>query len=167
MNQNKNIAVTPNSIVTEICKGVEKLKREEVFKNFPHQESLDNVYRNIFSNYYEDWNYKFIIDRGPWGCPPNLKFLKDYFNQDIKIVCHELDMKEPWWRNLDDTRQRVMANMCFNLGHPRLSNFKRFLAAMHTAQWETAAVEMMDSKWSSQVGDRALRLRDKVLRGDD
>ena len=52
MNQNKSIAVTPNSIVTEICKGVEKLKREEVFKNFPHLESLDNVYRNIFSNYY-------------------------------------------------------------------------------------------------------------------
>ena len=94
MNQNKSIAVTPNSIVTEICKGVEKLKREEVFKNFPHQESLDNVYRNIFSNYYEDWNYKFIIDRGPWGCPPNLKFLKDYFNQDIEIIVLVRDVLE-------------------------------------------------------------------------
>ena len=39
---------------------------------------------------------------------------------------------------------------------------KRFLAEMHTAQWETAAVEMMDSKRSSQAGDRALRLREKV-----
>jgi len=103
----------------------------------------------------------------PVGTPVSEERVEECFNQDIKIVCHELDMKEPWWRNLDDTRQRVMANMCFNLGHPRLSNFKRFLAAMHTAQWETAAVEMMDSKWSSQVGDRALRLRDKVLRGDD
>ena len=103
----------------------------------------------------------------PVGTPVSEERVGECFNQDIKIVCHELDMKEPWWRNLDDTRQRVMANMCFNLGHPRLSNFKRFLAAMHTAQWETAAVEMMDSKWSSQVGDRALRLRDKVLRGDD
>jgi|TARA_R110002020_G_scaffold262561_1_gene477010 lysozyme len=103
----------------------------------------------------------------PVGTPVSEERVEECFNQDIKIVCEELDMKEPWWRNLDDTRQRVMANMCFNLGHPRLSNFKRFLAAMHTAQWETAAVEMMDSKWSSQVGDRALRLRDKVLRGDD
>jgi len=25
----------------------------------------------------------------------------------------------------------------------------------------------MDSKWSSQVGDRALRLRDRMLKGDD
>ena len=87
----------------------------------------------------------------PVGTPVSEERVEECFNQDIKIVCHELDM----------------ANMCFNLGHPRLSNFKRFLAAMHTAQWETAAVEMMDSKWSSQVGDRALRLRDKVLRGDD
>mgnify|MGYP003138484543 CR=1 FL=1 len=91
----------------------------------------------------------------PVGTPVSEERVEECFNQDIKIVCEELDMKEPWWRNLDDTRQRVMANMCFNLGHPRLSNFK------------TAAVEMMDSKWSSQVGDRALRLRDKVLRGDD
>ncbi len=103
----------------------------------------------------------------PVGTPVSEERVEECFNQDIKIVCEELDMKEPWWRNLDDNRQRVMANMCFNLGHPRLSKFKRFLAAMHTAQWETAAAEMMDSKWSSQVGDRALRLRDKVLRGDD
>ena len=72
-------------------------------------------------------------------------------------------MKEPWWRSLDDNRQRILANMCFNLGYPRLSGFKRFLAALHTGQWETAAVEMMDSKWATQVGDRAKRLRDRML----
>jgi lysozyme len=72
-------------------------------------------------------------------------------------------MKDPWWRNLDDNRQRVMANMCFNLGHPRLSNFKKFIGAMQISDWETAAVEMMDSKWAGQVGNRAVRLRDRVL----
>ena len=76
-------------------------------------------------------------------------------------------MKEPWWRNLNDNRQRVIANMCFNLGHPRLSKFKKFIQAMQVSNWERAAVEMMDSKWSGQVGDRAVRLRDRVLRGDD
>jgi len=94
MNQNPSIGVTPNSITNEICKEVEKLKRSEIFKNFPHQESLDNVLRNIFSNYYKDWNYKFIIDRGPWGCPPNLNFLKDYLNQDIKIIVLVRDVLE-------------------------------------------------------------------------
>ena len=103
----------------------------------------------------------------PVGTPISEDRIKECLDNDIKIVCDELDMKEPWWRNLADSRQRILANMCFNLGYPRLSNFKRFLAALHTAQWETAAAEMMDSKWSSQVGDRALRLRDRMLKEDD
>jgi len=69
----------------------------------------------------------------------------------------------PWWRGLSDDRMRVMANMCFNLGYPRLSKFKKFLAAMQEEDWETAAEEMMDSKWATQVGDRAKRLRNRVL----
>ena len=101
------------------------------------------------------------------GTPVSEDRIKECLDNDIKIVCEELDMKEPWWRNLSDNRQRVVANMCFNLGYPRLSGFKRFLAAMNTAQWEVAAEEMLDSRWSTQVGDRAIRLRDRVLRGDD
>ena len=103
----------------------------------------------------------------PVGTPVSEERVEECFNQDIKTVCEELDMQEPWWRNLNDNRQRVIANMCFNLGYPRLSKFKRFIAAMHTAQWEVAATEMMDSRWAGQVGDRAVRLRDRVLRGDD
>ena len=99
----------------------------------------------------------------PVGTPISEDRIKECLDNDIKIVCDELDMKEPWWRNLDDNRQRILANMCFNLGYPRLSNFKRFLAAVQTSQWETAAREMMDSKWSGQVGDRAKRLRDRML----
>ena len=53
--------------------------------------------------------------------------------------------------------------MCFNLGYPRLSGFKNFLAALEFEDWETAAEEMMDSRWSEQVGERAERLRDKML----
>ena len=99
----------------------------------------------------------------PVGTPISEQRIRECLDQDIEIVCSELDRNEPWWRNLDDNRQRILANMCFNLGYPRLSNFKRFIAAVQTSQWETAAREMMDSKWSGQVGDRATRLRDRML----
>jgi len=101
------------------------------------------------------------------GTPVSEDRIKECLDNDIKIVCEELDMKEPWWRSLSDNRQRVVANMCFNLGHPRFSKFKNFIQAMQISDWERAAAEMMDSKWSGQVGDRAVRLRDRVLRGDD
>ena len=91
--------------------------------------------------------------------------IKECLQNDIDIVCRELDKNMPWWRGLNDNRRRVMANMCFNLGYPRLSGFKNFLSAMQDEDWEKAAEEMMDSKWATQVGDRAKRLRNRVLQG--
>ena len=101
----------------------------------------------------------------PVGTPVSEQRIRECLDNDIQIVCDELDMKEPWWRSLSDNRQRVIANMCFNLGHPRLSKFKNFINAVQISDWERAADEMMDSKWSSQVGDRAKRLRDRMLSG--
>jgi lysozyme len=100
------------------------------------------------------------------GTPVSKERIEACLQQDIKIVCDELDLNQPWWRSLDNNRQRVVANMCFNLGHPRFSQFKKFIAAMQTSQWEKAAEEMMDSKWATQVGERAVRLRDRVLNAD-
>ena len=101
----------------------------------------------------------------PLGTPVSEQRVKDCLNADVDIVCKELDKNLQWWRGLNDTRQRVLANMCFNLGYPRLSKFKKFLAAAKDEDWETAAAEMMDSKWATQVGDRAVRLREKMLNG--
>ena len=99
----------------------------------------------------------------PLGTPVSEERILECLNNDIDIVCRELDKNMPWWKELNDNRQRILANMCFNLGRPRLSNFKKFLAALEEGDYEKAAVEMMDSKWASQVGDRAVRLRDRML----
>ena len=100
------------------------------------------------------------------GTPVTKERIEKCLQQDIKIVLNELDLNEPWWRSLDSNRQRVVANMCFNLGYPRLKKFKKFISAMQISQWEKAAEEMMDSKWATQVGERAVRLRDRVLYAD-
>ena len=84
---------------------------------------------------------------------------------DIDICVEELRATFPWFQTLSDTRQRVMVNMCFNLGLSRLMGFKKFLAAMEAGEWETAGVEMLDSRWAVQVGPRSTRLKDLVLEG--
>ena len=53
--------------------------------------------------------------------------------------------------------------MCFNMGAPRLSGFKKFIAGVNAGDWNTAAVEMMDSRWARQVGNRAERLKNRIL----
>lgn len=90
----------------------------------------------------------------------------DYLlSNDIDLCIEELRATFPWFQTLSDTRQRVMVNMCFNLGLSRLMGFRKFLAAMEAGEWETAGVEMLDSKWARQVGPRSTRLRDLVLEG--
>jgi len=86
LNQNPDICCTPNSITLEIMKDLFLLKSTDVFQNFPDEQSLDNVMDEVYNLYYKNWNYKYIIDRGPAGTIGNLKVLKKHFKQEIKVV---------------------------------------------------------------------------------
>jgi len=48
--------------------------------------------------------------------------------------------------------------MMFNMGRPRLSNFKKMKEAVDKRDWFEAAYEMTASKWATQVPNRAMRL---------
>ncbi len=87
--------------------------------------------------------------------------------EDIAAAEADLDLRWPWWRDLDPVRQRVMANMCFNLGATKLATFVRFLAAVQAGSYEVAAHEMASSLWARQVGVRAVRLEGMMIRGAD
>lgn len=79
---------------------------------------------------------------------------------DMIVVFNELDSNVPWWEDLPEDAQIVIANMCFNLGYPRLSRFKKFWAALEDRDYEQAAREMEDSVWFHQVKGRARELQD-------
>lgn len=85
--------------------------------------------------------------------------------QDLVSVFDDLDRKLPWWRDLSYARQRVCANMCFNLGINGLLTFKNTLAAIHSGRYQDAANGMLASKWATQVGDRAKRLAAMMVKG--
>ena len=86
MNQNPDVVVTPNSITLEIMKELFLLKRDDTFKNFPDEQSLDNVMDEVYNLYYKDWNYKVIIDRVPVCTPGNLKVMQKHFKQPIRCI---------------------------------------------------------------------------------
>ncbi len=68
---------------------------------------------------------------------------------------------------LSDERQEVVANMAFNMGRSRLNGFNQFRQALQDGDWHTAMTEMLDSDWSGQVGNRALRLGKVMETNDD
>lgn len=86
-------------------------------------------------------------------------------DNDIARVLQELTSAFPWYTGLNDARKVALANMCFNLGLPRLQGFTRMLIALEAGQYTEAADEMLNSKWAGQVGNRARRLASLVRTG--
>ena len=86
MNQNPDIASTPNSITLEIIKDLHLLKQTDVFLNFQDHKSLDNVLDTVFDTYYKDWLQRIIIDRGPVMLDGNFKLMQKHFKRPFKCI---------------------------------------------------------------------------------
>ena len=87
-------------------------------------------------------------------------------NNDIKRVREELTEEYYWFAGLDEARQDAMIDISFNLGQTRLRGFVKSLEAMAREDFDTAADEFMDSKWSEQVGDRAVEVTEIIRTGE-
>jgi lysozyme len=84
---------------------------------------------------------------------------------DVARSCRALDDFLPFWRNLGPVRQRVMANMAFNMGIRRLLTFKFTMLMIEQGEYARAASAMLDSLWARQVGVRAQRLAEMMRTG--
>lgn len=84
---------------------------------------------------------------------------------DHDLASAEMECRKafPWFPALSDVRQRVLVNMCFNLGLTKLKTFTRMLSALSQHDYALASREMLQSKWAEQVKGRALRLA-KMMR---
>ena len=76
-----------------------------------------------------------------------------------------LDMKLPWWRHLKDERQDVVTLLSYQLGIEGFLKFHHAISAMQSADYATAAAELLDSEWASQTPARAKRMARQMLTG--
>lgn len=83
----------------------------------------------------------------------------------IQARTKELDLRFPWFKELDSVRQGVLVQMAYNMGMPRLLGFVKLFGALYVKDYELAAGEMLDSLWARQVGARALRLSNEMRMG--
>lgn len=123
---------------------IDDLKRDEGVRLMPYRDSVGKLTIGVGRN---------IEDRGITARETGVMLATD-----IEIVFGELDANIPGWRELPEPCQRGLANMCFNLGWPRLSKFKNMIEALRTGDYARAAAEALNSQWSQQVGGRAERI---------
>lgn len=110
------------------------------------------------------------FSRVPYKCPTGHLTIGYGHNLECGIspACAEFMLREDieraerqvkdafvWWPKLTDARLFVLVDMCFNLGISGLKGFKKMLAALEAGDYETAAKEMLASRWAAQVGKRA------------
>jgi lysozyme len=80
----------------------------------------------------------------------------------LKKLDVSLQRNLDWYKTAPSELQNVLCSMGYQLGVSGLLKFKKALAAMEAKDYETAAAELLDSRWSRQTSLRAHRLADRV-----
>ena len=132
---------------------INELRRDEGVKDYAYQDSLG----------YWTIGVGHLIDKRKGGKMPDV-IIDMLLRYDIDEKIAELNERLPWWGFLDESSQRVIVNMAFNLGVEGLLKFGKFMDALKDGDRNRAASEMLDSKWAEQVGARATRLA-TIIRG--
>lgn len=79
----------------------------------------------------------------------------DYlFESDYKRVQKEL-LTLPWYLGLKLNARDALTDMCFNMGLTRLLEFKTMIMYLQAKNYTGASKEILNSKWATQVGQRA------------
>jgi len=121
----------------------------------------------------KDTLYKCTADKWTIGVGRNLEDVGlsedeiDYLLQnDIERTKNLIERYMPWYSDLDEVRQEALINFVFNVGIGTAMKFKNAMAALEAHDYDTAAVEMMDSNWAKQVGNRAEEVTEMIRTGE-
>jgi lysozyme len=116
------------------------IKKNEAFKSHPYIDTVGKLTIGWGRNIEDNGISKDEADH--------------LFDNDFARCQREL-APYPWYVNQPQNVQYALMNMCFNLGIGRLLGFRKMIMALTAKDYTNAAREALDSKWATQVGDRA------------
>lgn len=141
------------------------MNRENVFEQLKIDEGVEyEIYNDHLG--YPTFGVGHLVTEAdaehgqPVGTPVSEDRVWECFQSDLDTAiseCHAL-YGEGVFDSWPDEVQEVVVNMMFNMGRPRLSQFKNFRAALEDGDWARAGAEGRDSRWYKQVTNRAERL---------
>jgi lysozyme len=129
---------------------VERIKKHEGFRQYPYKCPAGKLSIGYGRN----------LD----DCGIKESEAEMLLNNDIAQAKLELATAFPWTIGMDERRKNVLVEMVYNMGIKRFKGFKKMLVACQNGKWDMAAKEMLDSKWASQVKQRAKTLAN-IMKG--
>lgn len=142
---------------------IEQLKIDEGFSKMPYRctankltigygYNLEANMLNIDQKIIKSW-----IDFGIYEHEAEAILLRC-----VNDISMQLERKLVWWSKLNKARQGALINMGF-MGVKKVMGFKQMLRCLERGDWVTASAQALDSKWASDVGERAQRVA-KIIR---
>lgn len=81
--------------------------------------------------------------------------VEQIFENDLDRCITQLNYLCPWFELLDEVRQAVIINMCFNLGIIKFLKFSKTISFIKDNDFVSASKEMLDSDWARKGYRRA------------
>lgn len=148
---------------------IEQLKRHEGFRDDYYQCTANKKTigygRNVDNNPFTDDELK-MLGREDFCLEPMTEEEAEFLLvNDVKAI-HNAIYNNVRLSRLNLARQAVCVNMAFNLGINGFLRFKNMIKAIKADEFEQAANEALDSRWASQVGNRATELATQLATGE-
>ena len=159
--EEKNVAVTIK--LKEVDTRFNELSTEQHITSEISQLMIDEGFRKCV---YDDSRGLATIGFGHLMLPTdNYKCIT--YRQAVELLRSDYDYAS----NSVDTRyswasgevRLVLINMTYQMGQSGVSKFKKTLTHLQDEIYDEAAIELLDSRWSSQTQDRALRLAGRIM----
>lgn len=139
----------------QLEKLIDSIKKHEGYRDYIYLDSLNNPTCGWGHHLYHK-------SRVPLAA--NEAFLK----QDIADAISDfLRLPKKYYEKLNPVRRRIIVEMIFNMGIQRVLGFKKMWKATMIENWEEAKIQLLDSRWARQVGNRAIEMADVYERGED
>ena len=121
---------------------------------------------------YSQYVYKCSVGVSTVGYGRNLESRGLTKKEAEYLLRNDIDEAHDWctdnlsyFKDLSIARKSVLIDMYVNLGGSGLLTFKRMHQALEQKDYMRAGVEMLDSRWARQVGNRSIHLS-KIMRDE-
>lgn len=129
----------------------ERIKQHEGFRRTVYLDSLGK--RTV------GYGHLCVEDHWEDGKKYDKEYLDEIFDKDFQNAADQCeDLCNDYELELPETITDVLIEMIFQLGIGNVMKFKKMIAALQEQDFETASLEMLDSRWATQTPSRAEKL---------
>ena len=100
----------------------------------------------------------------PIGTAVDQSRVNALFEQDIYRTLGDCRQIYDGFDDMPPELQKILANMCFQLGRTRLSKFVLTNELIKSGDLKGASIEMLKSRWAEQTPNRAKRLSQRLAK---